>query len=716
MAAELITLPFRPVINTRGVLEPGALLDVFQSGTTTRVSVFSDADLSAPLTNPVVADASGVFPTVYFDNSAAVRVRVRQANGSVLGDADPYFSDGLSATDIVFEGAPLDEAISARPTSATLAASGGAGLVGFIQAGTGAVARTTQAKLRETVSVKDFGAVGDGVTNDTAAIAAAFAAVSANPLVSELVFPSGEYLVVPTVAHASAAIFPITRGFRIIGKGGKIKIAPATPGFFAIIGHPSADLTGLFIEGMEFDHNAPNTNNFTVGNVFGAGVLDQPRQTVWVKRGFDFVFRNNIVRNAACTNSIVYSGDGNTANCLIEGNRFLKIGRTPNRVYHDHSTLYPTGDNIKVLNNYFEGESWGVEGTTCAVEAHPGYGCIISGNSGTKFQSAINYAGVYETDSRNGIVTNNEFECLRHFIIMFGSAYLSHVTGYSIDGLIIEGNRGFIRNSLPLGFMSGGLVGVGGIVFNASLSLPVRDVTVKNNSLVYDVETAQPDYVASYGALGIFETSNNTTYENVIFQGNLVTNPPLQCMVMGQNNGTLKNCAAYDNTFINPCSSFLNNGTTPQFPFFLRRGLSAIPNSFVGSFRMSARFFEADKDLLIRPFVISATNSSTGVQIKVGGEIVWNDNPADFSDYKLVTTFNDNTIPLVQIRVSGGSIQTLGDFAPSFTNVNARLGSFIYKKSTNDAAVWAADGTTLTTFTPASASDAMLLLGAGAAG
>lgn len=51
-----------------------------------------------------------------------------------------------------------------------LAASSGSSLVGFIQAGTGAVARLEQDKGRERVTVADFGAVGDGVADDTAAI------------------------------------------------------------------------------------------------------------------------------------------------------------------------------------------------------------------------------------------------------------------------------------------------------------------------------------------------------------------------------------------------------------------------------------------------------------------------------------------------------------------------------------------------------------------
>jgi len=58
-------------------------------------------------------------------------------------------------------------------------------------AGSGAVATTVQAKLRETVSVKDFGAVGDGITNDTAAFQNAVNSLANGGTVY---MPAGTYL------------------------------------------------------------------------------------------------------------------------------------------------------------------------------------------------------------------------------------------------------------------------------------------------------------------------------------------------------------------------------------------------------------------------------------------------------------------------------------------------------------------------------------------
>jgi hypothetical protein len=61
----------------------------------------------------------------------------------------------------------------------------------FTQGGTGAVTRSVQSKLRDTINVKDFGAVGNGSTNDTAALQAA---IDATPAGGVLYFPPGNYI------------------------------------------------------------------------------------------------------------------------------------------------------------------------------------------------------------------------------------------------------------------------------------------------------------------------------------------------------------------------------------------------------------------------------------------------------------------------------------------------------------------------------------------
>lgn len=72
-----------------------------------------------------------------------------------------------------------------------LGAASGSSLIGFEQLGTGAVARLAQNKMREIVSVTDFGADPTGATDSTAEIQAAWDSIkSAN---GSLFFPKGTY-------------------------------------------------------------------------------------------------------------------------------------------------------------------------------------------------------------------------------------------------------------------------------------------------------------------------------------------------------------------------------------------------------------------------------------------------------------------------------------------------------------------------------------------
>jgi hypothetical protein len=65
----------------------------------------------------------------------------------------------------------------------------------FTQSGTGATARTIESKLKDIVSVKDFGAVGDGTTDDTTAFTNAFAYLNTGTVPRALYIPSGNYVV-----------------------------------------------------------------------------------------------------------------------------------------------------------------------------------------------------------------------------------------------------------------------------------------------------------------------------------------------------------------------------------------------------------------------------------------------------------------------------------------------------------------------------------------
>jgi hypothetical protein len=132
-------------------------------------------------------------------NAAAVRDAIGDVVASQVGFTPV---GGIAATDVQ---AALAEVDSEKIAFTRLDDSDGSSLVGFLQSGSGAVTRTAQSKMRDVVSVKDFGAVGDGVADDTAAMAAAHATGNI------VYYPAGAYLFTKLTA-------PITRG-GIVGDG-----------------------------------------------------------------------------------------------------------------------------------------------------------------------------------------------------------------------------------------------------------------------------------------------------------------------------------------------------------------------------------------------------------------------------------------------------------------------------------------------------------------
>ena len=114
-------------------------------------------------------------------------------NGA-LQTRDIDYTTNTAGTSITFTvGLTLNDVVDVTCVNSLLSGvSDLASDVQYTQAGIGAVQRTVESRLRDVASVKDFGAVGDGVVDDTAAIQAA---IESLPTDGTLSFPAGIYLV-----------------------------------------------------------------------------------------------------------------------------------------------------------------------------------------------------------------------------------------------------------------------------------------------------------------------------------------------------------------------------------------------------------------------------------------------------------------------------------------------------------------------------------------
>lgn len=143
----------------------GGKIYTYEAGTTTPLASYTTSAGNVAHTNPIVLDSAGRVPSggeIWLTQTEAYKFVIETATSVLIGTYDNIYGSTDPAN--IF---------------ATFAASSGSSLIGFIQAGTGAVASTVQTELRKQFNLTQFGAVGDGSTDDTAAIQLAVNAATA---------------------------------------------------------------------------------------------------------------------------------------------------------------------------------------------------------------------------------------------------------------------------------------------------------------------------------------------------------------------------------------------------------------------------------------------------------------------------------------------------------------------------------------------------------
>jgi hypothetical protein len=436
--------------DNNGVILSGGKIYTYAAGTTTPQATYTSASGVTPHSNPIILDSAGRVPggEIWLTDGLVYKFVIETATGILLGTYDNItgvnsnfvnytvqeevitatagqtvfnlstinYTPGTNSLSVYIDGVNQyvgDSYLETDSNTVTFTAGvhvGGevkfttaiqtttgavdASIVSYEPPYTGSVATNVEAKLAQIVSVKDFGAVGDGVANDAPAIQAAIDAMAA--LGGGTVYaPSGTYLL---ASFTSAPYYTVKAksNVSVFGDGPDtiFKLAngmvTSVQGVAFLYSHDVA-LTNIRYSNFKVDWNGPNNlnQNTVASNVCrlggGAGITNWHIDNVWFL-------------NPGGHHNIVIAGGGNNnsvTNCL-----FQNAGRavTGNTLITDHSSIYTDCNQLIVSNNVFTCDNLN-DTVATAIELH-GNQIICEGNSVYGYSIGV-IAGASENTGNN---------------------------------------------------------------------------------------------------------------------------------------------------------------------------------------------------------------------------------------------------------------------------------------------------------------------------
>jgi hypothetical protein len=359
-----------------GVILSGGKLYSYAAGTTTPQATYTSVSGATAHTNPIVLDSAG-----------------RIATGEIWLTAGENYKFVLyTSTNVLI--ATWDNITGINGTGITSNAVN----VQYDPAGTGAVTTNVQAKLRQVVSVKDFGAVGNGTTDDTAAIQAAIDATVGG---GTLLLPVGTYLVSDTLTFTSVITFQ--------GQGvGSVIVAASSmdANTDVLLLEPSVGATALLSEFWTFsDFSIAAQSGFPARYGIRISSVNANIAGLLIDR----------IRVAKLGNISIYADGANTASLLTIQNCFIANG----------ISMPFAGDTIRIINNAIFGDNFSLD-----INFIPGALLLLfTGNNCTsKYGIHISAPALFS------IIADNEFETFSTFIGSNGA--LLDIDGTATDNVV----------------------------------------------------------------------------------------------------------------------------------------------------------------------------------------------------------------------------------------------------------------------------------------